>query len=234
MRPTKGAIEFNSKDSKENPLILGALRWDGQDLKWSWCRVTATTNAKALHALERALLTAVFTLDLAGGGHASMYLPPVLTRLSVAPGSTKRLSVAAPVGQVLLINVAANAVWTSSGSTDPIGTVALASDGSEIKISWDAATSECIVQWIAQGALELEALRAEIAARRKELSKRSPTEQQIINLEIADLERQMAEYAAAARLRDVQIADFPPITITGNGGRVFAKIDLVTKQKASK
>ena len=234
MRHAKGAIEFNSKDSKGNPLILGALRWDGQALKWSWCRVTATPNAKALDALERALLTAVFTLDLAGGGHASMYLPPVLTKLSVAPGSTKRLYIATPVGQVILINAAANAAWTSSGSTDPIGTVALASDGSEIKISWDAAKSECIVQWIAQDALELEALRADITAKRNELSKRSPTEQQIINLEIADLEKQMAEFAAAARMRDVQIADFPPITITGNGGRVFAKIDLVTKQKASK
>ena len=234
MRPAKGAIEFESKDSKGKPLILGALRWDGQVLQWSWCRVAATTNSKALDALERALSTAAFILDLAGGGHESMYLPPILTRLQVAPGGTKRFYVAAPVGQVLLINAAANAVWTSSGSTDPIGTVALASDVSEIKISWDAATSECIVEWIAEGALELAALREEIAARRKESSKRSPAEQRIINLEIADLEKHMAEYVAAARMQYVQIADFPPITITGSGGRVFAKIDLVTQQKASK
>ncbi len=234
IRAVKGAIEFISKDSKGNPLILGALRWDGQSLQWSWCRVTATTNAKALDALERALTTAAITLDLAGGGHKAMYMPPILARFPVAPDSTKRLHIAAPVGQVLLINAAADAVWTSSGSTDPIGTVALASDAGEIKISWDAATSECVVQWIAQGVRELDALRAEIANRRKESSKRSPAEQRIIDLEIVDLEKHMAEYAAAARMRDVQVADFPLITITGSGGRVFAKIDLVTKQKASK
>ena len=234
IRSGKSAVEMCSKDSKGNDITLGAFRWDGPTLQWSWNRVIATTNAKALEALDRALLTATLRMDLVGGKQEFIYLPPALVTMAIAPDSTKRIPIATPAGQVLVIGAVADLVWTPSDYEAPVGTVALVSDAGEIQISWDSATSECVVQWIAQGVRELDALRAEIAERRKESSKRSPAERRIIDMEIAGLESRLTEFQAAARMRDVQIADFPLMTMTGGSGRVFAKIDLVTKQKASK
>lgn len=233
-RTVRSAIELTCVDARGTVKVLGSFGWDGPVLQWSWNRVSPRMHGKAIDALTAALALCSLDVKLEGGAHVRVEPPPRNLRAAIHAGDTQRLKVAVPAGRAIAVEVAPDARWTAPAEEPPPGTVARHAECGDVRISWDAAASECVVEWQAPGVVELEALRVQIAERRRESARRSADEQRIIEAEIADLERKAAEYAAALPMSNAPFAPFPSTVLKGPDGRVYARLEIVATKKASK
>ena len=233
-RTVRSAIELTSTDARGAVAVLGSFGWSGSTLQWSWNRVSLRQHGKAVEALSSALALCSLDVQLEGGAHVRVQAPPQELRAAVRLGVAKRFKVVVPAGEAVAIEVAADGTWAAPDDAPPPGTVVRRADCGDMRISWEPATSECVVTWLLPGAAEIDALKAQIAERRREAARRSPDEQRIIEGEIAGLERKIVEYAASLPKSGSAFAPFPATVLKGPDGRVYAKIDIIAPTKASK
>jgi len=233
-RNVRSAIELTCVDARGTVKVLGSFGWDGPVLQWSWNRVSPRMHGKAIDALTAALALCSLDVRLEGGAHVRVEPPPKSLRAAMAVGQTQRLKVAVPAGRAVTVEVAADATWAAPEEEPPPGTVVRRSECGDVQVHWDAAASECVVEWQAPGVAELDALKIEIAERRREAGRRSPEERRIIEAEIADLERKAAQYAAARPMSNAPFAPFPATVLKGPEGRVYARLEIVGTRKAPK
>ena len=155
-------------------------------------------------------------------------------RVSVHVGAAQRVKVVVPTGRAVAVDIASDEKWVVPAEAPPQGVVLRHSECGDVRISWNAATSEAVVEWEAAGFAELEALRAEIAERRREAARRTAEERKIIDGEIADLERRVANVGMDDRVRNARIPPFPRTILKGPDGRVYANLEVSMSKKASK
>lgn len=233
-RTVRSAIELTSTDARGAVAVLGSFGWSGSTLQWSWNRVSLRQHGKAVEALSSALALCSLDVQLEGGAHVRVQAPPQELRAAVRLGAAKRFKVVVPAGEAVAIEVAADQKWTKPDDDSPPGTVVRRADCGDMRISWEAATSECVVTWLLPGAAEIDVLKAQIAERRREAARRSPDERRIIEGEIAGLERRVEECAAKLPKTSSTFVPFPATVLKGPDGRVYAKIEIVAPTKASK
>ena len=233
-RNVRSAIELTAVDPRGTVTVLGSFGWSGPVLQWSWNRVSPRMHGKAIDALTAALALCSLDVQLEGGVHVRVEPPPKNLRAALHVGETQRLKVAVPPGRTVAVEVAPDARWAAPEEEPPPGTVVRRAECGDVQVHWDAAASECVVEWQAPGVAELDALKAEIAERRREAGRRSPEERRIIEAEIADLERKAAQYAAAAPMSNAPFAPFPATVLKGPDGRIYARLEIVATRKASK
>ena len=220
-RNVRSAIELTCVDARGTVKVLGSFGWDGPVLQWSWNRVSPRMHGKAIDALTAALALCSLDVKLEGGAHVRVEPPPKNLRAAMNVGQTQRLKVAVPAGRTVAVEVAADATWAAPEEEPPAGTVVRRSECGDVQVHWDAAA-------------ELDALKIEIAERRREAGRRSPEERRIIEAEIADLERKVAQYAAAAPMSTAPFAPFPTTVLKGPDGRIYARLEIVATRKAPK
>ena len=233
-RNVRSAIELTCVDARGTVKVLGSFGWDGPVLQWSWNRVSPRMHGKAIDALTAALALCSLDVRLEGGAHVRVEPPPKNLRAAMNVGQTQRLKVAVPAGRAVTVEVGADATWAAPDEEPPPGTVVRRSECGDVQVHWDSAASECVVEWQAPGVAELDALKIEIAERRREAGRRSPEERRIIEAEIADLERKAAQYAAAGPMSNAPFAPFPATVLKGPEGRVYARLEIVGTRKAPK
>jgi hypothetical protein len=233
-RAVRSAIELTSTDLRGTVTVLGSFAWTGQQVNWSWNRVSPDRHRKAIDALSSALATCALDVRLEGGVHVRVEPPPQVIRVSVHAGAAQRVKVAVPAGRAVAVDVASDEKWAVPAEPPPQGVVLRHSDCGDVRISWNAATSEAVVEWEAAGFAALEALRAEIAERRREAARRTAEERRIIDGEIADLERRVAAVGVDDRVRNARIPPFPRTILKGPDGRVYANLEVSMSKKASK
>ena len=234
-RVAKGSIEYVARVPNGTEVALGSLRWEGPQLSWSWNRVSASAFRAQLEWLGEALAVATYSIELDGGKRALLQAPAAKVKATVVPGMTARTRIPALPGRVPEIVVADSATWLPASPTDaPAGSSVHACDAGEIRLSWDAGTSELVAEWVSALAVEMSILRDEIEAKRKELGVRTRDERQIIEAEIDSLERRIRELGGSPGVRSPDPPPFPSIELHGPQGRVFAKVDLQLRTKAPK
>lgn len=234
-RVAKGSIEYVARVPNGTEVTLGSLRWEGPQLSWSWNRVSASAFRAQLESLGEALAVATYSIELDGGKRALLQAPAAKLKATVVPGMTARTRIPALPGRVPEIVVADSEAWLPASPTDaPAGSTVHACDAGEIRLSWDAGTSELVSEWVSALAVEMAILRDEIEAKRKELGVRTRDERQIIETEIGALERRILELGGTPGVRPPDPPPFPAIELRGPQGRVFAKVDLQLRTKAPK
>lgn len=234
-RPGKGSIEFLARVPNGTEVALGSLRWEGPQLSWSWNRVSASAFRAQLESLGEALPIATFSIDLDGGKRVMLQAPAAKLKATLVPGATGRTRVPVLPGRIPDIAPADSEEWFPASSADsPAASVVRACDAGEIRLSWDAATSELVAEWVSALAVEMAILRDEIDAKRKELAIRTRDERQVIEAEIDGLERRIRELGGSPGVRPPDPPPFPSIELRGPQGRVFAKVDLQLRTKATK
>ena len=234
VRPGAGTVQFLSAERKDHPVVLGAFRWDGPTLEWSWNRCSTAAHGKAIAALAAALPGGALAVELEGGAVERVCAPPAQLRVTLDPSASQRVRIPAPVGRAMTFVVASDPVWESS--TDPAtpSAVTLSSKAGDVVLSWDPATAECAVEWVSSGMLELQEARKELVDRKKEAAQRAPDERRIVEQEIAELERRIAQMAEEAKHRELPSGKLPTVTVKGPDGRVHAVLELAIRQKATK
>ena len=233
-RTVRSAIELTSTDARGTVTVLGSLGWTGSTLQWSWNRVSMRQHGKAVEALSSALLVCSVDVQVEGGANVRVQAPPQALRAVVRLGVAIRVKAVAPAGEAVLFEVAADDKWAKPDDDSSPGTVVRRAKCGEMRISWDAASSECVVTWLIPGAAELASLKAQIAERRRESARRSPEEQRIIEGEIVGLERQAGQYASDLTKFSTTFVPFPATVLKGPDGRIYAKLEIVAPTKASK
>ena len=233
-RPVRSAIELTSVDARGTVTVLGSFAWSDQTVSWSWNRVNPDVHGKAIDALTAALATCVLDVRLQGGEHVRVEPPPQVVRVSVHAGGVQRAKVSVPTGRAVTVEVAPDEKWTMPAEDPPAGSVVRHAECGDVRISWNASTSEAVVEWQAAGFAALEAMRAEIAELRREAARRTYDERRIIDGEIADLERRIADAGATDRVRNARISPFPRTSLKGPDGRVYANLEVSMSRKSSK
>lgn len=207
-------------------VVLGSFGWDTQQLSWTWKRVSASSHRKALEALATALATCSIDVRLRGGSLVRLQPPVSRARVVLQPGSVSRVSAPVPPGKRPLIVVADGPQWTRDGTEDR---VVLTCDAGDLVIAWDDAARECTYEWVSAPAIELEALRQDVLARKKELASRNSTERMIIEREIAALEDRMKDLEARLGA-GAEPPPIPQVTLRSDSGREFAVIQAAMRK----
>jgi hypothetical protein len=234
VRPGAGTVQFLSTEQKDHPVVLGAFRWDGPTLEWSWNRCSATAHGKAIAALAAALPGGALAVELEGGAVERVCAPPAQLRVALDPAASQHVRIPAPLGRAMTFVVAADPAWEPSVDPSAPGTVTLSSKAGDVVISWDAATAECSVEWVSAGMAELQDARKQLVDRKKEASQRAPDERRIVEQEISELERRIAQMAEEEKRRELPSGKLPAVTVKGPDGRVHAVLELTIRQKATK
>lgn len=234
-RGAKGAIEFAARVPNGTEVVLGALRWEGPQLSWSWNRVSASAFRAQLDSLGAALPIATFSIATEGGRTVVLQAPAANARATVVPGATVRTRVPVLPGRTPEIALQESDAWLPASPTDaPAEAIVRACDAGEIRLSWDASAGELVAEWVSAVAVEMTILRDEIDAKRKELAQRNRDERRIIETEIEGLERRIRELGGSPSDRPPEPPAFPQVELRGPQGRVFAKVDLKLRTKAPK
>ena len=235
-RPVDGAIEFRSLEGNGPSALLGSFRWRGPTVEWCWHRASTKMHARALERLDALLPGATLDVLLEGGGRERLCAAPASVRLSLAAGMPERVRLAGPGGRPVRVELegAHEGGWQPVTGEEPGPDVVLASESGEIRVSWDAATGHLQGEWQSGLALEMKALRAELAERRRESKQRTGAEQRIIAMEITALERRIAEIAASAGSDPASQGAVPRLRLVGSDGRVYATVAVQVGRKEAR
>lgn len=228
MRPAGKALEAVASQASGAEVVLGSFGWDTQQLSWSWRRVSASAHGKALDALAAGLASCAIDIRLRGGSVVRLQPPVSNARVVLQPGEVSRVSAPVPPGKRPVLVVADAPEWSRDGTDDR---VVLTCEAGDLVVAWVDATRECTFEWVSAPAIELEAMRQDILAKKKELASRNADERPIIQREIAALEARMKDLQA--RLGgSAEPPPIPQVTLRSESGREFAVI-RATMRKAS-
>lgn len=232
-RPADGAIEFWSREGTGPSALLGSFRCRGPSVEWCWHRASTKAHARALERLDALLPGATLDVALEGGGRERLCAAPASVRLSLAAGVPEKVRVAGPGGRPVRVELegSPDGGWQPDPGEEAGPGVVLLSESGEIRVAWDAAAGELQGEWHFGQALELKALRAELAERRRESRQRSGEEQRIIAMEITALERRIAEIAASAGSDPASQGEVPRLRLVGGDGRVYATVAVQVGRK---
>lgn len=226
IRPVGNSLELVAMQPSGTELLLGAFRWETQQLSWSWSRVSTTSHGKELDALAAGLATCSIDIHMSSGSLVRLQPPASNVRVVLQPGSVSRVSAPVPAGKRPLLLVADAPGWSRDESD---GRVVLTCDKGDLVVAWDDETRECTIEWVSARVIELEVLRKDILARKKELSQRNSSERAIIEREIQQFEARIKDLEMQLGTNDAP-PSIPQVTLRSESGREFAVIRATIKK----
>ena len=223
LRPAKGAVEVRAKDQKGMEVVLGAFAWNGPTLEWRWSRVGSARMRDALRDADAALPAVQATVRLVDGSERLVCAPPSRLSVSLKAGHPARLRLAVASGTVLRCEAGPSPDWAPQEPEGDRIAVLTSADG-QVTVRHDAPAHAIVVEWLDPVRAEAESLRSAIAEKKREQSRRSGAEQQIVAGEIAALEDRLRALGPPTPAKSVP--PVPPLRLVDARGRTLATLTI--------
>lgn len=231
-RAAEGAQELLAVDASDAATPMGALRWEGAALLWSWSRATPRKNAESFDAFDTLLPGSTIVVELVDGSTQTLRVAPPQVRIAMARTGATRVRVPALALRPLVPGFAGGESgadgWTVEQGSSP-DRWTLRRPEILVELEFLRGESTMTVHATAPADAQLVQARAKLASLRAELQRRNEEERQIVQTEIDGVVHRIAELEAVARAAPPWTGSVPTLQLRDPQGRVAMVVELSRK-----